>query len=477
MDMHDLGDASRLNRNLDPKLDQAAANLQYDLVDAATTDNGPYCGWECDPRETDVYKGRVACPAVCTLPDAERAAARKALRPARGTLAAACAGPPPPPPPPLPAAQRAHCDAPLDEIARAGYTTVIGVMSAPKNPGRRRTVRSTWFRWEQSSRVLLCFLLGGQGNPPELQAKLSAEAAKHRDILWLDNATDQGVPTLKGYEWWKTADRLAATSGSTVRFLGKSDDDIFLHVPNLERDLERLHCREHIYYGNIGWTGYIALDWRPCGWSWGKTRAPYRSRGCAKRGAHDIFPFVNGALEILTPSLVRYVAHAPGVARFVERSRIAIEARKAAGFRIGRYSTGTREPLGPRVWQQNEDVALGFWLSEARVSYGMDILYVRANQRTQNMACISKKGLYQRPRNDTIYVHFLKKPEGVTYVWKLLHDFAPHSADECTFNVWHNRCRSVEKFKSSRKYCREKGYNITVHAAAMEVRAAMTVDR
>ena len=42
----------------------------------------------------------------------------------------------------------------------------------------------------------------------EALAELDAEARTHGDILWLPNATDAGVPTIKGYHWWKTAARL-----------------------------------------------------------------------------------------------------------------------------------------------------------------------------------------------------------------------------------------------------------------------------
>lgn len=66
---------------------------------------------------------------------------------------------------------------------------------------------------------------------------------------------------------------------------------------------------------------------------------------------------------------------------------------------------------------------------------------VRTNDRAINMACISTKGMYQRPRNDTISIHFLKKPGGSQYLWGLMHDKLTHSAENCTRWVWHDNCR------------------------------------
>ena len=70
---------------------------------------------------------------------------------------------------------------------------------------------------------------------------------------------------------------------------------------------------------------------------------------------------MNGVLELLSAPLVRYVANSPEVRGFVDRAEAAVAARKAAGWGMS-LKKGQR---GPRVWRQNEDVALGFWVSRA----------------------------------------------------------------------------------------------------------------
>mmetsp|Transcript_8972 Transcript_8972/g.28499 ORF Transcript_8972/g.28499 Transcript_8972/m.28499 type:complete len:128 (-) Transcript_8972:388-771(-) len=115
------------------------------------------------------------------------------------------------------------------------------------------------------------------------------------------------------------------------------------------------------------------------------------------------------------------------------RTTQAVDARLAAGWPV--YDPRRGKAKGPRVWRQNEDVALGFWISRGERRGLFNVTWVRINDRAINMACISTKGMYQRPRNDTISVHFLKRPGGSLYLWGLMHDGVPHSgAEDTTLN-------------------------------------------
>jgi hypothetical protein len=234
-----------------------------------------------------------------------------------------------------------------------------------------------------------------------------------------------------------------------VRIAAKVDDDAFLHVANLAADLRKLHCVPHLHYGSMGFTGYDPATWRLCGWSWQARGANYRKERCARRGAHPPFPFMNGALELLSAPLVRYVGTSPRVAAFVSKAEAAVTSRVAAGWGMSLK----RGQKGPRVWRQNEDVALGFWLSRAERRGAFNVTWVRINDRAMNMACISTKGMYQRPRADTVTVHFLKRPGGNEFLWSQLHDGVPHSAQNCTRWVWHDNCRGRDDAKSG--WCKE----------------------
>mmetsp|Transcript_61535 Transcript_61535/g.183281 ORF Transcript_61535/g.183281 Transcript_61535/m.183281 type:complete len:522 (+) Transcript_61535:53-1618(+) len=166
---------------------------------------------------------------------------------------------------------------------------LIGVQSAPgaKHVHRRDAIRRTWGQWVTSSdRATMRFVLGGRGLAGRERHALQAEASARGDILWLLNATDEGVPTVKGFAWWQQAARML--SRDELTHVAKVDDDSFVHVPNLLADLELLHCHPRAYYGLLAYTGYIPHEWRVCGWSWLDPRQgldhTFTAEGCEAKG-------------------------------------------------------------------------------------------------------------------------------------------------------------------------------------------------
>ena len=54
-------------------------------------------------------------------------------------------------------------------------------------------------------------------------------------------------------------------------------------------------------------------------------------------------------------------------------------------------------------------------------------------------------------------MHFLKKQQGVVYVWGLLHDGVRHDVDNCTSLVWNNDCRGASsRHGASRAWGRKR---------------------
>ena len=360
------------------------------------------CGWSCDPSGPYYEQDKHLCPPECKT--GERIGKLRGER-----IDDVCRTPAPP----LPTVEHtATCSDNSVAITASGTWMLIGVQTAPFNRARRDGVRASWKRWEHDTPgVLVCFLIGRLGLSAENLASLDSEERQHHDILWLPNATDAGVPTIKGYHWWRAAASLLPPAGSTrgLRIAAKVDDDSFLHLGNLVTDMQKLHCAKHLHYGSLAFTGYDPSIWKMCGWSWQARGGNYRKERCANRGAYEPFPFMNGVLELLSAPLVRHVARSREIFDFVMRAERAVEARKAGGWGMS-LKHGQR---GPRVWRQNEDVALGFWLSRAERKGAFNVTWVRINDRAMNMGCISTKGMYQRPRNDTISVHFLKRPGGL----------------------------------------------------------------
>ena len=163
---------------------------------------------------------------------------------------------------------RDRCGDDAARLSAVGVWMLIGVQTGPSNRGRRDGVRASWKRWDQElPGVLVCFLIGRVGVSNEQLAELDAEGKQHGDILWLPNATDAGVPTIKGYHWWRAAGAMLPPPGSErgLKIAAKVDDDSFLHVGNLVADMRRLHCAEHLHYVSLGYTGYDPSIWRLCG--------------------------------------------------------------------------------------------------------------------------------------------------------------------------------------------------------------------
>lgn len=51
--------------------------------------------------------------------------------------------------------------------------------------------------------------------------------------------------------------------------------------------------------------------------------------------------------------------------------------------------------------------------------------------RAANLGCFKSNSLYSAPRNDSVVVHFLKKPEGMQYVWETLRSSKSHNPARC----------------------------------------------
>ena len=86
---------------------------------------------------------------------------------------------------------------------------------------------------------------------------------------------------------------------------------------------------------------------------------------------------------------------------------------------------------------------VGFWLSRAERRGLFRVAWVRINDRSGNMGCLSTKGMYQRPRHDVVSIHNLKLRGGLDYLYGQFHDNVPHSGENCTRWVYYDNCRDL----------------------------------
>jgi hypothetical protein len=340
-----------------------------------------------------------------------------------------------------------------------GVRLVLGITSAPDKWGqlRRRGIRQTWMRYPAVGRaVVMCFIVGRKELKPKEAARLDAEQEAYDDFVFLRHTLDGRGPFVtisKAHAWFRLASEMigliggrpqsspddwsvlsaeeahaqhprfvlggssAAAAGRVhahhVRHIAKVDDDTYLHLPELQRDLDSLHCHPHMYYGMFAYAGYNSRTFLKCGFDYSSNGGRYRKYGCAapqpaERGgsAHPPFPFTSGAIMIATTPLIVRMATEPSVGEFVARSS--------------------------HEHHTDEDVAMGYWISRFHLG-GLQppVAYIEVNKRLTNLGCHRHSGLYQAPRNRSVGVHFLKTPGGMHYVWSILVDGLRHNATRC----------------------------------------------
>ena len=130
------------------------------------------------------------------------------------------------------------------------YRLLIMVTSRPAEFERRSNIRSTWgSTWHHRTDLpswKTIFQLG-QSDDQKLQNKTLEEAVKHKDMIFgnfLDTFYKLPVKVIMGFEW--------ATKYCNFDFLLKTDDDVFVNIPNIfkflsEPDIPRLR----LYAGNV----------------------------------------------------------------------------------------------------------------------------------------------------------------------------------------------------------------------------------
>ena len=358
-----------------------------------------------------------------------------------------------------------RCDGTTDQLRLA-----VGIMSRPTNEVQRIAVRDTWAGTAPAS-VLHCFLVGAvvkrtprapwdkrraeemaeaDGGPKgEISANpyasaLSDEHAKHGDVLVLPNSAEihqGGTSGLKTLTWW----RHVATRLPNAEWVGKCDDDTLINIPRL---LVRLPpaamAPERALFGTIKWGCYSdqRLKWEPSYRTWGCGRTAFaRSQAPGERANLSLtyegpYELALGWLFAIPMRLVLLLANC-----------------KYAGWFHERALHATAEPF----LRKEDDPLNGFWLYKCLREVGkgpVQPLHAMGEREAHNMACISPRGLYRRPSNSSIAVHFLKTVSAMRYVAAVLRNAAQgadlHSRECCARMVW-----PTERFRHAAGVCEQ----------------------
>ena len=124
------------------------------------------------------------------------------------------------------------------------------VTSQPDNFERRQTIRSTWgSKWHNTTHLppwKTVFQLG-QSKNTTLRRKAELEAVKYNDMIFgdfVDIFFHLPIKVIMAFEW--------ATKFCNFDYLLKSDDDVFIHIPNIFQFLSESYIpNSRLYAGNV----------------------------------------------------------------------------------------------------------------------------------------------------------------------------------------------------------------------------------
>ena len=135
---------------------------------------------------------------------------------------------------------------------------VLGIISAPEYLERRLGIRHSWLQWAnvKSGHIGALFVVRSGNSPQWLDQLLAAEQERYNDVhraptvAW--NETRLRGPVLSLAVWLQHA----VVHHSSARFIGKMDDDAFLHAGDFERLLRTVAASPlstYLYMGAMSW--------------------------------------------------------------------------------------------------------------------------------------------------------------------------------------------------------------------------------
>ena len=328
----------------------------------------------------------------------------------------------------------------------------LGMNTAPFNHVKRRLVRETMLqhRSVQSGRVTFRFVVGSTLVPKVVRttakaasstaqfdadcAALKEEEATHTDILRVDALDGSGVAmecpaAEKTIQWLRHASR----AWPNAIYIGKTEDDTFVHVDMLALELDRLTAMKvpNIVYGlfgicsmpktaraerlpsgfkacflgsleRVGWvTGaYRSLvQWRQGGAN-GGGGAHGMQRKCAP-GSAEPAPFPTGPLAVFSAGLAHKIFS--GCA-YLEH---AFQYGRAANRRTLCRGRDKQHSWASLVG----DCALGHWMSQC--ARGLNVTIAHMTYTKAHHYAINAGGQgWVAPSNNSIAVHWLKRHTG-----------------------------------------------------------------
>ncbi|CAK1599893.1 unnamed protein product [Parnassius mnemosyne] len=199
-----------------------------------------------------------------------------------------------------------------DTIILAEY--IVLIVSSPSNQAKRDAVRATWskfvnnifidngqtiYKWNyswttqnsQHGMIKIYFAVGTQGLNDEKIKSLRAEQKHSKDLLFLnieDNYQNLSLKNLKAIKWF-------SKNVKGMKYLIKCDDDSFVRIDLIVKDLEAFAPNKGLYWGYFNGHANVYLNgkWQERTWFL-----------CDK-----YLPYALGGGYVISRSIVDYIAN------------------------------------------------------------------------------------------------------------------------------------------------------------------------
>ena len=203
----------------------------------------------------------------------------------------------------------------------------LGILSAEPYACRRDAIRSSWGQFPEATggEVLVRFPTALKSAP--LAATL-AEQATHGDLVFLQtNVTNRQVgPVLTMLAWIRHA--VSTPPYSRASYVAKLDDDGFVGLPELARQLRRLRPFPNVFYGMFFYSTWY-YDWFNARSGRGVGESTYtlseaigKNRKCISAGkCSHAFPFPGAPLQVVGLDLAQGLATSPKVETYASHLR------------------------------------------------------------------------------------------------------------------------------------------------------------
>lgn len=125
-------------------------------------------------------------------------------------------------------------------------------MSAPNNSKSRDAIRKTWGNYDHQRNISILFMLGETLNL-EIQKLVKDEQELYNDIIsgnFIDSYRNLTLKTISALEW-------VHKYCFQVKFVLKTDDDMFINVPQLQNLIGNHSRDENVIFGRL------ARKWNP----------------------------------------------------------------------------------------------------------------------------------------------------------------------------------------------------------------------